>query len=141
MLSGIGERRISIRDRNVKAKNFPGAAIDVMYDYIKPLFKKRPDHITLHASTNNTVNKSSKTVLGKLLDLKKFIENTLPESTKQPSKGVFDKRCSGNMQQIYKKTPMQKCDFNNVAKQFYWNRTSAWVFSCKFTAYFQNSFL
>ena len=79
MLSGIGERRISIRDRNVKAKNFPGAAIDVMYDYIKPLFKKRPDHITLHASTNNTVNKSSKTVLGKLLDLKKFIENTLPE--------------------------------------------------------------
>ena len=81
MLSGIGERRISIRDRNVKAKNFPGAAIDVMYDYIKPLFKKRPDHITLYASTNNTVNKSSKTVLGKLLDLKKFIENTLPEST------------------------------------------------------------
>ena len=30
--------------------------------------------------TNNTVNESSKVVLGKLLDLKKFIENTLPES-------------------------------------------------------------
>ena len=27
----------------------------------------------------------------------------------------------------------------NVAKQLYWNHTSAWVF-CKFTAYFQNSF-
>ena len=83
MLSGIDERRISIRDKNVKAKNFPGAAIDVMYDYIKPLFKKRPDHITLHVSTNNTVNsrQSFKAVLGKLLDLKKFIENTLPEST------------------------------------------------------------
>ena len=28
---------------------------------------------------------------------------------------------------------MPKCDFNKVA-------TSAWVFSCKFVAYFQNSF-
>ena len=27
-----------------------------------------------------------------------------------------------------------------VALQLYWNRTSAWVFSCKFAAYFQNTF-
>ena len=25
-------------------------------------------------------------------------------------------------------------------KQLYWNRTSAWMFSCKFAAYFQNTF-
>ena len=31
---------------------------------------------------------------------------------KQPSRGVFKKRGSENMQQIYKRTPMQKCDFN-----------------------------
>ena len=30
--------------------------------------------------TNNTVNESSKVVFGKLLNLKKFIEKTLPES-------------------------------------------------------------
>ena len=30
---------------------------------------------------------------------------------------------------------MPKFDFNNVA-----NHTSAWVFSCKFAAYFQNTF-
>ena len=30
--------------------------------------------------TNNTVNESSKIVLGNLLDLKKFMEKTLPES-------------------------------------------------------------
>ena len=37
---------------------------------------------------------------------------------------------------------MLKCDFNKVAKakQLYWNRTLAWVFSCKFAAYFQNTF-
>ena len=35
---------------------------------------------------------------------------------------------------------MAKCDFNKVAKQLYWNRTSAWGFSCKFTSYFQKTF-
>ena len=33
---------------------------------------------------------------------------------------------------------MPKCDFNKVAKQLYRNYTSAWVYSCKFAAYFQN---
>ena len=35
---------------------------------------------------------------------------------------------------------MPNCAFNKVSKQLYWNRTSAWVFSCKFSAYFQNTF-
>ena len=35
---------------------------------------------------------------------------------------------------------MPKCDFNKVALQLYWNCTSAWVFSCKYAAYFQNTF-
>ena len=42
------------------------------------------------------------------------------------------KRCSETMQQIYKRTPMSKCD--------YWNRTFTWVFSCIFAACFQNTF-
>ena len=33
---------------------------------------------------------------------------------------------------------MPKCDFDKVAKQLYWNHTSAWMFSCKFAVYFQN---
>ena len=36
---------------------------------------------------------------------------------KQPPRGVPRKRCSENMQQIYRRTPMPKCDFNKVAKQ------------------------
>ena len=50
--------------------------------------------------------------------------------------GVPVKRCSENMLQIYRRTPMRKCDFKKVAKQLYLNHTSAWVFSCKFAAYF-----
>ena len=36
---------------------------------------------------------------------------------KQPPGGVLSKRCSENMQQIYRRTPMPKCGFNKVAKQ------------------------
>ena len=57
---------------------------------------------------------------------------------KQPSRDVLQKRCSKNMQQIYR-TPMPKCDFNNVALQLYWNHTSTRLFSCKFATYFQNT--
>ena len=49
---------------------------------------------------------------------------------KQPPKGVPRKRCSENMQEIYRRTSMPKCDFNKVE-----NQTSAWMFSCKFAAY------
>ena len=34
---------------------------------------------------------------------------------KQPPRGVLSKRCSENMRQIYRRTPMPKCDFNKVA--------------------------
>ena len=38
---------------------------------------------------------------------------------KQPSRGVLRKRCSVNMQQLCRRTPMPKCDFNKVAEQLY----------------------
>ena len=59
---------------------------------------------------------------------------------KQPSRGVLMKGCSENMQQIYRRTPMPKFDIKKVSLQFYWNHTSAWVFSCKFPAYFPSIF-
>ena len=55
---------------------------------------------------------------------------------KQPQPEAALQRCSkenffwkyaANLQQ-------NTCDFNKVAEQFYWNHTSAWVFSCKFVA-------
>ena len=57
---------------------------------------------------------------------------------KQPFIGVLIKRCSKNMQHIYRKTPMPKRDFNKVT--LLWNHTLAWVFSSKFAAYFQSIF-
>ena len=44
------------------------------------------------------------------------------------------------MQQIYMRTPMPKSDFNKVTKQLYWNHSLAWVLSCKFAAYSEQTF-
>ena len=52
---------------------------------------------------------------------------------KQPS---IIKWCSINIQQIYRRTPTPKCDFNKFAEHLYWNHTTAWVFYFKLAAYF-----
>ena len=60
-------------------KSFPGATIEDMYDYIKPLLKKCPKNIILHIGTNNTVHDTSRIVLDKILSLKAFVEKALPD--------------------------------------------------------------
>ena len=51
---------------------------------------------------------------------------------KQSFRGVHRKRFSENLQQIYWRTPLVKCDFKNVSKKVYCNNISAWVFFCRF---------
>ena len=48
-----------------------------------------------------------------------ILNEMLITSQKQPSRGVLRKRCSENMQQIYRRTPMPKYDFNKFASQLY----------------------
>ena len=71
---------------------------------------------------------------------KHFMYKFTFNSQKQPLRDVLKESCSENMQQICKRTPMPKRDFNKIALQLYLNHTSAWVFSSKFAAYFQNTF-
>ena len=49
--------------------------------------------------------------------IKSFSEVNSLMFQKQPSRSVLRKRCSENMQQIYGRTPLLKCDFNKVALQ------------------------
>ena len=79
IVSGIEENRIFRQWRKVKVKSFPGATIEDMYDYIKPLLKKCPKNIMLHIGTNNTVNDTSRRVLDKIFSLKEFVEKALPD--------------------------------------------------------------
>ena len=89
------------------------------------------------------MKKAWKTTVSITLQLPEILARFLEDSyslQKQPSEGVIIKMCSENMQQIYRRTPMPKCDFNKVALELYWNRTLSWLFSCNFAAYFQNTF-
>ena len=61
-----------------------------------------------------------------------------PKHQKQLSRSVH---ISANMQQIYRRKPMPKCDFIKIALELYWNFTSIWTFSCKFPGYLQNTVL
>ena len=55
----------------------------------------------------------------KLLGFDRHLNTKFPIKQKQPPRGVPRKRCSEIMQQIYRRTPMPKCDFNKVAKQLF----------------------
>ena len=60
------------------------------------------------------------------------------QKQRQSSSIVLRKRCSENMQQIYKRTPMPKCGFNSRFIKIAFRYT---CFFCKFAAYFQNIFI
>ena len=60
---------------------------------------------------------------------------------KQLSRGILRKRCSENMQQVYRRSPCRNIILKKLLyNQLCWNRTSAWIFSCEFAAFFQNTF-
>ena len=46
--------------------------------------------------------------------IQKILTKLQERFQKQPPRGVLKKWCSENMQQIYRRTPMPKCDFNKV---------------------------
>ena len=75
------------------------------------------------------------------LSCSSLMEKVFLNEQKQPPIGVLKKKCSENTQQIYRRTPMPKSDFNKVAKQIYWNNTLAWVFSCKVAMFSKHFFL
>ena len=50
---------------------------------------------------------------------KSYSESKSNYLQKQSSTGVLKRGCSKNMQQIYRRTPLPKCDLNKVALQLY----------------------
>ena len=61
-------------------------------------------------------------------NIEKIVPSNQSTIQKQPSRVVDRKRCSENMQQIYRRTPMPKFNFNEFAKELYWIHIPAWVF-------------
>ena len=79
-------------------------------------YKKVPLKLTGNSKANNFHNffRGNKLNLFKTWEGIREIINI--SKNRKSHKGVPRKRCSENMQQIYTRTPMPKCDFNKFAK-------------------------
>ena len=66
--------------------------------------------IMLHMFANSSVNLNKQS-----FEYVRIMENN---RQKQSSRGVLRKWCSKNKQQIYRRTPIPKCDFNNMQSNF-----------------------
>lgn len=77
IIQGLEERRL--KHYNAKIRSFPGARIDDLYDYLKPLLKKKPTNIILHIGTNDATDKTPGKLKNEINNLKTYIKENLPD--------------------------------------------------------------
>ena len=56
MINGMDERKMSNRRRIIKVRVHPGASISDMLHNLRPISRKKPMHLVLHAGTNDIRN-------------------------------------------------------------------------------------
>ena len=79
IINSVIEGRINKKDRSVKVRNFPGAKVADMEDYLPPIIQiMLRSNIILHVGTNDAKTLPSRTVLDNLLKLKALVKNSLP---------------------------------------------------------------
>ena len=61
--------KMSNKNNRVFIKAFPGATADDMVDHIKPILRRKPDNIILHADTNNLKTDVSHAVDDKIISV------------------------------------------------------------------------
>ena len=89
------------------------------------IFKLKQNGISgnlLNLLSNFLRNRKQRVVLNGQTSFRADVNAGVPQGSilqKQPFRGVLSKMCSENMQQIYRRVPMPKCDFNKVALQLY----------------------
>ena len=70
MVSGLKEELGSNKKQQVEVTCCRGATVEDMFDYIKPILKRKPDYVVLHMGTNNAKDMSSRIILDKFLQLR-----------------------------------------------------------------------
>ena len=70
MVSGLKEELLSNKKHQVKVRCCRDATVEDMFDFIKPILKRKPDYVVLHVGTNNAKDMSSRIILDRLLQLK-----------------------------------------------------------------------
>ena len=77
ILCGLNEKRL--QKYKIKVRAFPGATVDDMHDYLKPLLKKNPSNIIIHIGSNDSVHKTADEILNEIENLISFIKEILPD--------------------------------------------------------------
>ena len=69
------------RRRNyvVKVQNFPGANVEDMRHNLMPLIRKKSSYFIIHAGMNDAKRFTSREILDQLLNLKKFVNEQVPD--------------------------------------------------------------
>ena len=79
IIKQVDQRKMS-SNKTVKVRSFPGATIEDMADYLRPLLRNNPSSLISHVGTNNLKNDDVYTVRNKLLGLKDSIEEQYPNT-------------------------------------------------------------
>ena len=95
-INGVLQEGLCRGGRNVKVRNFPGAAADDLNHHIIPLLQQKPSHTIVHAGKNDAYHSTSRKILNKLLNFKTLIQEKLPD-------------CN-----LYISTPTQRSDSRNA---------------------------
>ena len=61
-------------------KSFPGATIEDMEDFVKPLLRKKPDNVVLHIGTNDLNTHEPRLAAEGIVNLALQIEGAAPET-------------------------------------------------------------
>ena len=80
MIKFIQPRKLS-RKFDVSAHCFPGATVQDMNDYIKPVLQRKPDKIVLHVGTNNLRDDRPKDIKKKIAGVVEVIKNNQPSTS------------------------------------------------------------
>ena len=68
------------RSNKVVVKSFPGASIEDMEDFVKPLLRKKPDNVVLHIGTNDLNTQEPRLTAEGIVNLAFQIEGDAPET-------------------------------------------------------------
>ena len=67
---GLKEELLSNKKQDVKVRCCRVPTVEGMFDYVKPILKRKSNYVILHVGTNNDKDMTSRNILDKLLQLK-----------------------------------------------------------------------
>ena len=70
VVSGLKEELLLNKIHQAKLGCCRGLTVEDMFDYVKPILKRKSEYVVLHVGTNNAKDMTSRKILDKLLQLK-----------------------------------------------------------------------